>query len=288
MKWLAFFLALFLFGCGDSPPGDKRLLEKLRILAVVASSPEAYPEQSITIIPVISDINGSGRELTLKVEGCPYEDIVEDDENTCRQSKHRAELFSGTVSGHLSPDSIGIPAFSSPNYTGALKAISVVLPESDIIFSDKSGFQQYLGVNYAITLEIWANGLENSVKGYKKVKVSVNTRKNLNPDINDFLYKGQSFLTFPTDDVSITPGFGQGSQENYTSYDFSTGTQENKDETLTVSWMVSDGDLRYYNTENENSVSFSPPVKIEAARNLVLVGVVRDGRGGTDVLIRYY
>src|SRR3954463_2343007 len=69
LLWIG-FLVLELTGCAAGNLPDYIVLGDLRILTIIASSPETNPGDSVSFTPVVSDLNGQGRTLNYSVQAC--------------------------------------------------------------------------------------------------------------------------------------------------------------------------------------------------------------------------
>ncbi len=259
---------LSLVGCSNKDLPDYVKLGDLRVLALIASTPEVNTGASVTITPILSDLNGKGRALTYSASVCNDPGVGYGASPSCESSSSRVILATqATVSG-----------LSSPNYTGSATSFTVSIPET--VFNQRTDFEKATGVNYLVTYRVQATD-GTSVSAFKRILVSTQTasKLNQNPQISTILKDGASFDSIPSGDVGLSPQFAAGTPEIYTQLnsDFTTSSQE---ETLSTTWFISDGSVEQFRTLGTASTKYSPPSIMPSGRNLVFVVVTRDGRGG--------
>lgn len=268
---LSLLSAAILAGCADDKLPDYSKLDRLRVLAMVASQPEANPGTTgITITPWISDPNGNGRTLSYVAEGCIDPGVAYGAEPTCRGSASLTSLGAGAITG-----------LSAPHYTGNSQAISVDLPGEAVIFASRSAIDQFNGVGYLVTFSVSATDGAN-VRAFRRLLVSgaAKTSKNGNPGLSDILSNGASLATLPTGAVELTAQIDSGAAETYTALSVS-GTSS-RSEQLTTTWFSTQGQLRFDRTEPGQATRWTPSGEAQA----LLIGVLRDNRGGVAVLSR--
>jgi hypothetical protein len=266
---------IFLFtGCSSSDLPDYNVLSSLRVLALQADHPEAHPGDTVVITPYLSDVYGAGRALTYSAVAC---------------------VDPGTAYGAV-PTCIGSPTLSvlatqltaTPlpgQATGTTSTISVAIPST--MLTGQSTQNSYNGVSYLFLYTI--NGGAETVTAYKHILVvdPSKTSLNSNPDSAgpiDILFNGAASATvtsLPSGDQSLSLQYVAGAQESYQVMN-SDGSFQSLVEQLTTTWFITDGTEDQYRTINQGATTWSPPGGEPATRKVVLVGVVRDGRGGVS------
>lgn len=269
--------SIFATGCADKTLPLSSRLDRLRVLALVANQPEVAPGATVTITPHISDVYGVGRALTFTAEACIDPGVGLGAEPSCAGNPTRVPLAADQA----------VTAITGPNYTGAADTFTTTVPADAVIFAGRSAKEQFNGVAWLITYELkaaaGASGPSSSVKAFKRLVVSgaAKTAKNQNPVINDIFASGSSLTALPGAAVNLTADLGAGSQE---SYEADTGTaRTTRTESITTSWYISDGDLKFERTQASGATEWTPPGGAPGARNVLVIAVTRDDRGGVAV-----
>jgi len=273
-EWLVIG-SLFFVSCANKQnlPNYNRL-GGLRVLSMKADQPEIAPGSTVLITPVVSDIAGAGRVLTWVAVGCVDPGATVASDSSCDYARDRVELGTGTIA----------PALVAPVYTQAVDPISVIIPST--ILENRNSIDQLNGVSYLVTYVITAvDG--STIKAYKRLVVSVRTQKNTNPTILDVLSKNAPISALPVVPEGISVSLPASSAENYGLLT-SDGVRINQTETLLVTWFVSDGDFEQMRVIGTSENVYSPPQFLPAGHSVVIVAVVRDGRGGEDFRILSY
>jgi hypothetical protein len=264
---------LFGLGCAGDLPEYNRL-ESLRILSLKVDQPEVAPSTSVTVTPYISDLNGAGRTLSYTAEGCIDPGLSRGVEPTCDQASDRISLGTGDISLSNSP------SFKSPNYSGPVQSISFTVPAD--IFTGKTAVEQKNGVNYILIYQIRAaDGTQ--VKSLKRITASTRAQKNTNPTLSALQSGGTDLSALPASTAGLTPKFVTGSSETYEVIR-ATGTIDSVAETMLMTWFISDGTIDYTRTVDSSENAYTPPSTLPQNHNVLIIGVLRDGRGGEDVL----
>lgn len=258
-------------GCGDDDLPAFSALDRLRVIALVASAPEANPGTAgITITPWVSDARGGGRALTYTAEGCLDPGVSFGSDPSCVGNPTKTSLGSGAVTG-----------LSAPHYTSAVDTITLILPSDAIAFAGRSANEKYNGVAYLVTYEVRAaDGTTH--KAFKRILISETskTAKNQNPTLSDILADGTSLTAVPAGVVQISAQIASWSAETYSELG-STGPVA-KSEDLITTWFITGGDLLYDRTEPLQSTRWTPPASAPA----LVIGVLRDERGGSSVVAK--
>ena len=271
MKRLILFLPLFLFiSCGNDKLKKVETLDSFRVLAIESATPSeiATPELTqgdglkVKARAFISDVNGGGRTVSAVVDGCIDPGISLGAEVTCEGNPSK-------VSASYSVDTSTLPNLNSGwgGYSAAL-----AIPNS--IFIGRSEREKYNGVPYII---IFNFSVDNTViKSFKRILITNRTTLNSNPTLTAFLLNN-STLAKPNLNDYLSASFS--GSENY-NFILADNTVENRNETLTMAWYVSSGELNISKASASESVQYksSPP-----SSSLLIIGVLRDERGGVAV-----
>lgn len=257
--------------CAKEKLPDYNRLGGLRVLAMKADQPEIAPGSTVSITPVVSDIAGAGRALNWVAVGCTDPGSIVSSDPSCDDARDRVELGTGTLA----------PALVAPVYTQAVDPISVTIPLT--ILENRNSINQINGVSYLVTYVITAAD-GSTIKAYKRLVVSMRTQKNTNPMILEILSNHAPISALPLAPEGISLDFSESSTENYGSLT-SDGVRVNQTETLLVTWFVSDGDFEQMRVVGTSENLYSPPKTLPTGHSVVIVAVVRDGRGGEDFRI---
>lgn len=270
-------LILFLGACDKStlPPASR--LQTLRVLAVVADTPElsdtALPA-TVQVTPYISDMKGSGRVVTMTASACPDPGVSYGANPTCAGNPQKVDIAIPNLTPVAQTANSGI--FGLPNLTGAVPSFSVSVPAG--LLTGRSPLDQHNGVAYLVTFTVSAGS--ESVSAFKRIFVSNKTALNTNPTLTDILGNGASLTTLPAGETDISGVFS--GTESY-EIKSSTGT-ETQNEKLYIFWYSNLGDFSPAMDLAEEKIKWTPPGSTAAGKT-VLMGVIRDGRGGTAVKV---
>lgn len=262
--FLTLCCSTFMFSCSEEPLDEYSILDSLRVLDIQVSTPETNQFDSIVsfnVTPVVSDFEGTN-PISVKINICldPGIDFGKD----------------AVCSGALIVDtSEAAPATSR---TGALTTRSVPYNMSSLVFSNFSATSQYNGVPVILTLEI-SNGTE-TVKSFKRILYTNKTTLNANPTISDVLVNGSAWSGLPTGKSELS---AQSSVAESFSYKTSEGDIINSTESLQVTWFATGKEFSRNRTLEDETTEWSPPQNTGA-----LVGIIRDGRGGSSMVIKSF
>lgn len=276
-SWLV-LVFLFTSGCGTSDLPDYNKLDSLRVINIVANTPEVSPGDTVTLTPWVSDSKGSGRALTYSAAACPDPGVGYGAEPTCEGSSKKVVLATD----------LSVAGLNAANaYTGPVNTLSVTIPSLDVVFAGHRPVEIYNGVAYLVTYTLKAaNG--PTLKSFKRIIVSSSTKgaKNSNPTFNRILADESEISSYPDRDVDFKPEFAAGSEETYTAKQddgaiTSPGTDITLTEELTTTWFITAGSVDRQRTIGTQITKFSPEKpKPDVFR---IIGVVRDGRGGVGI-----
>jgi hypothetical protein len=272
-RWILLGI-LFSVSCNPSKFPDYYQLGELRILAMPASSPDAYPGETVTISPWVSYLNGSN--ISFVATACSDPGVSLGVDPSCENQADKVSLGQGVLTAPT----------ASTSFTGSMAPLLTVTIPTDYL-EGRSPWEKSNGRAYLVTLELSADG-SKKVFGFRRIVVkSPGQVKNLNPSIADLLADSSSLSVLPIGQtVSLRPVMGFGA-ETYSvlNQDFSTTTLV---ESLLTTWFVSDGKLKYQRTSNEEVNEYVGPEVSVTGRASYFIIVVRDGRGGESVILRSF
>jgi hypothetical protein len=266
------FLGVFLAACSGSLP-SYTTIDDLRVLTLKAEPPDVSAGATLTVTPLISDVNGAGRTLQYSAVGCLDPGLLYGAEATCEGSATLVTLASATSF-----------TLSSPAYTEAGPSISVPIPTTVAI--RRSTADLYNGVAYLFVYTVTAPD-GKTVKAVKRLIASTRTTRNSNPVLSDIVTDASVSLgsTLPGAEVTLKASHAAGVQESYDLMRVD-GTKVDVTEKVITTWFLSDGTMAIKATlEGETNV-FTPPTTKPTAHSTVIVGVTRDGRGGVDFKVQ--
>lgn len=265
-----------LLSCTDSKLPKYVELNSLRVLALIADKPEVNPGETVTITPLISDINET-TSLTFEAIGCVDPGISLGAEPSCKSNPTKTTLDQGTITSTSTND-------MAQNFTGATTAFSAVIPMDAIIFNQRSEQDKFNGIGYVIEYTL-TNSRGDSVTTIKRILISqkTNIEKNINPVVTELQSNGSAIGTtdFPVNGkFRINMVFDPSSFQTYTLRK-ADGTNESLIEELTTTWFITDGELKYFRSTNQDANEYTAPVDtVVTSRKRFLISVSRDSRGG--------
>lgn len=272
----AFIFVLFSFfmsSCSKDNLPKYVELHELRVLGLIASSPEVDAGGSTTITPLISDVTET-TSLSYEAVGCIEPALGLGAEPTCDGNSTAVALQSGVLnSGNM---------VAAKGFTGTATSFSVTTPGAGVMFAQRSSQDQFNGLSYLVTYKV-TNSAGQTVKSFKRILVSTRAagNKNNNPVVNGILANGSSLTTtLPAGQaLSINLNLGTPAAESY-SVQKTDGSQENRSEELLTTWFITDGELKYYRSTGNEINTWTAPGAQPTGRDVYLLSVTRDGRGG--------
>lgn len=268
-------LAALLSGCVNDDLPKSYLLESFRVLALIADQPEVDPGAAVTITPLISDLAGDGRAIRFSATGCVDPGVGFGAKPTCDGNPTRVVLA----------DDQPVTGIDGPEYTAlATTTLTVNVPPATVIFADRSAVEKFNGVGYLVTFAFTAG--DETHAAFRTIAVSTRPVKNQNPAYaaNGLFAKGGAAVTaLPQKPVEIF--VKTAAAENYEEQD-ADGTARTKTETIETFWYLSDeGDLAQVITEGRTPTEYTPPETVPGGRDVLIVAVTRDARGGQSALV---
>jgi hypothetical protein len=277
-------LLTLLMGCSGEPFVSYSALDRLRILALIVDQPEIQDTGalalSVALTPVVSDVGGTDK-VVLDIQSCLDPGVSLGAQPDCSGQP---------LANQLSVDVTEAPG-QGPEVFGPLTrtgipvggAITVPFNVPPSLLAKLPATLQFNGVPFLIVVKASSGG--RTVTAFRRVLLSNKTTVNTNPTLADLKESGGSLLTLPTSPVALS--FSAGASPE--SYEFlrSDGVKIPLDEVFEVTWFISDGSVKTSRTRLGEELEWSPPSSPPASgRKVVVVGILRDGRGGVSYLIR--
>jgi hypothetical protein len=275
-----FFLVLTLLfsSCSDQTLPKYNVLDRIRILALVANKPEANPGELVQITPIVSDVTETSA-LSFEAYGCLDHGVALGAEPSCANSSSKISLSSGSIN----------VITSARAFTGEANSFSLTLPSSSEILSQRSPAQKYNGVAYIIEY-ILKNSRGEQVNAIKRIAVTdtTKTNKNSNPVINEIYFNGTTASSLPTGQtVTASISFTGSPTESYQKMQASGEFMSLNEEAVTT-WFVTDGKMSFQRTIGLDTNEFQVEGPSPSGRPAFLIAVTRDGRGGVHHIIKCF
>jgi hypothetical protein len=263
-------LSFAFFGCSKSNLPDFNKLDSLRLIAFQTATPEVNPGATVTLTPVVSDVNATG--LSYSASSCIDPGVSFGADPTCAGNPTQVVIATNLA--------LTLPG-AAESWTGAANSFSVTVPIQPIIFANHNSVEQYNGVSYLIDYTL-TNNSGQSVHSIKRIVVSDPTKvtKNQNPVVTNIFADGVAMTTLPlSTEVTLTTDLTMASAESYSAQNIN-GELVTANETLTTTWLITDGKTKYFRSTNSDSNKYTTADSAPTARSSYLIAVVRDGRGG--------
>jgi hypothetical protein len=266
-------LAALLMSCNQPDFPKYAVLGTLRILTVVASTPEANPGDTVTFTPVLSDVDGQGRTINYSVQACIDPGVGVGVTPQC-PSPDVSSIQTGTLT---------IAPGASQTYTGPVSTFTLTMPAAEAIFANRSAADQYNGVAYLVFYSISTTD-GSRVDSFLRVNItsSAKTQKNQNPIITSVDLSDSpttSIISMPTTTLDFRVTSPASSAETYQTMR-NDGSFVTHTEDLITTWFISDGEFDFTRTIGNSENAWGPPQPKPANRGIVMLVVTRDERGG--------
>jgi hypothetical protein len=274
MKKLLILGLVFLSACTKDNLPKFNKLEGLRILAFQTDTPEVNPGTSVTIKPIISDINATS--LTYSASHCIDPGLSYGASATCENNPSKQVIASNVA---LTAPGVG------ESWTGLADSFTFNVPIEAIMFSSRTPTETYNGVSYLIEYTL-VNNLGESVKSVKRIIVSETSKtpKNLNPATSQVFAGGVAMVSLSlSSKLSLSTDLSLTSAENYNLKNLK-GELVNQVENLTTTWFVTDGETKFYRSNGVSTNEFTAPDQAPANRSFYLLAISRDDRGGVSLV----
>jgi len=255
--------------CGGD---DFKKIEKLgefRILAVLADTPEvAAPGASANLRLFVSDVKAAGRVITGTTVACIDPGIALGAKVSC---DHDPSALTSTYT-------VDTTSMASALYTGAMPNKNFTVPNN--IFTGRSPRAQFNGIAYIVIFNFTVDG--ESISAFKRITVTNRGGLNNNPTGSAILLNGGAIAAFPKENDELKVTTSTSETFNYQTID---GNIESRTEKMKVAWYLNEGELAGPKTDvGEGSKYLGPNI----SKPSLLIAVVRDERGGVDIVIKSF
>ena len=264
-------LLLIIISCGTDTFNKSYKLGGLRVLAITAgkqgttAQAEFAPGDTAVVTAYVSDV-GSAETVTAVIESCTdYFGIDAGATPSCASSPDRITSYAN----------ITLDTATVTGKTGAMPSFTVTIPST--ILTGQSTADQFNGINYLVTMSFSVPS-GKSLQAFKRLRATSRTSKNQNPTIGSIYYEGSDFNSNPDKGNFSVSSYSRAETYEFQAQDGSISTST---ESPDLSWYVSDGDVDSAVTSPEGTTQFKPAEN--KASQLVVVAVLRDGRGGIAV-----
>jgi hypothetical protein len=244
----------------------------LRIVGVEASTPEidgtSTATESVTLTPFISDIDAAGRVFSVTVTSCIDPTFSQTGTLGCSNP---------TSESYPNGNSFDTNTLAASSFTGAMDPITININNPASLISQYPSQLQFNGVPLFVFFTI-SSGNE-SLSFVKEILITNRGQLNQNPEIEDIVFNGSSLASGPSQSGELNVTFTDtGGPQSFLEIS-SDGSTIDKTESFLISWFTSTGQVVPGRVLLGDS---SELTTIDAA---VIICVVRDRRGGTDVRI---
>lgn len=272
-KLISAFFLIGLSACGNDSLPKYTKLDGLRILAIDLDTLEIQNPpagvQNIQVTPYISDIGGTGA-VNLTVQTCLDRGVSIGADPTCANATDLT-----TVNSTLN--------FADAERTAPATPIAASFTVPANLLANYATPLQFNGVPFLIT--VTATRGDTTLKSFRRILISTKT-PNQAPGLADLLADGSSLTALPNKEVNLS--FTANTTPE--SYQYMNSKEEisNLTEVFETTWFTSDGEIKIPRTRENETTTWTPPSTPPSGRSVVVVGVLRDGRGGIDVIIRKF
>jgi hypothetical protein len=268
-------LAPLLGSCSNDTMPKYVVLGGLRILAIRADlgsqfngTAEFSPGDSVVVTPYVS-YYGVTNAVSYLATGCIDPGVNYGATPSCTDVPGATSLGAGaiTLTGGVSN-------------TGQGNSFNVAIPATMLV--GRSSTDQYNGINYLVVYTLTAvDG--SKVSSFKRLPVSIASKaKNQNPVLSNLTANGTALTSMPAGDANVGANYSPASRETFSQMR-SDGSLTSSVEDLTTTYFITDGSLKFFRTINEQTSVYTPPSPVPTDHSPLIVGVVRDPRGGVAV-----
>jgi hypothetical protein len=259
---------------------------------------------SLQVTPVLSDLHGGGRALSFNLYYCLDPGVGLGAPPTCEGNASRIDVSQnapvGTSGTFLSPEFTGTPALGLSIDLSAMPPATLALYSAR--FATLTSVQKFNGIAILVFFELFPTASPtDKITAFKRLFLSEGRSLNQNPGTGLDLASedGTSLVSFPTVETFLKAVVPASNLETYTAQD-SSGTPQTLTESIEVAWFLTgpadiecsndkdcttDGFLALSRTTPGELNRFTPPkVPLPTGRERVLIGIVKDNRGGNAVL----
>lgn len=268
MKTLMLVMSLIFVGCGDDTFKKVEKLDGFRILAIKSNNPEVAPGGTANLEIFVSDPKGpvGGRVISGTTESCIDPGVSTGAEVNCG---HDASAVAGTYTIDTT-----VPDLLNNLFTGFSGLLNVTVPNT--ILLGRSARQQANGVAYITIFTFTVDGQQ--ITAFKRVIATNRVSLNANPTGSAVLLNGSAFAGTPQKEDKLNLTTSTPEIYSYVNVD---GNTESKSEDMDVAWFVSEAEFNKPKAElgEEVKLTEQPP-----AGPYLIIGIVRDDRGGVDIV----
>ncbi len=266
MKHLILFLIMIIISsCGDDKLNKVETLGGFRILAIKASASEKTQANGLTVTatPYVSDVNGAGRSITGTVDGCVDPGVAYGADATCEGNSTKVSA-AYTINGARGGTKL------NSGWADPTAALSI----PDAIFTGRTTREKFNGVPFLIVFTFVVDG--STYKSFRRIHITNRTSLNTDPTLSSLKLNGGA-IAKPSNGDSLSASYSGAETYDYMRVD---GVTETRTEKLVMAWYVSEGELDISKATAAESVKYksTPP-----SGNLLVIGVLRDERGGVAV-----
>lgn len=269
---------IILFSCGKDDLPQFNQVNSLRVIAMTTPTPEVNPGDVVTITPVVSDVT-EATALKDTVSVCVDLGVAYGVTPTCEGNPTKVAVHADRT--------LAAPG-AGANWTGNADTFNVIVPNSLVIFTGRTAQEQFNGVNYLVEY-ILKNSAGIEIRSFRRIVVSTKSPKNTNPVVTDIFSNGVSLvgpLPFGSI-VQLSSDLSSGSAENYQLQDFN-GVTSSQVELISTTWMITDGETKYFRSDVGQSNEYTLPAAAPAGRSVHIFAVARDNRGGVTVVKKQF
>lgn len=267
-------ISLLMLSCDENNFPKVYLLDQLRIIGVTVDTPEITDPGApvaINVTPIIADYNGAGRTLTLTIVGCIDPGIGVGADPSCENSLDRTVLSPAAAI----PMAGGSGFYDTPNFIGPVNtAYNISIPTGTLAL--RSSIDQFNGVAYILELIVTTGSEE--IRTFKRIIISTKTA-NQNPPTPSIEVNGAAAATLPSGEATISLSIAGTISESY-GFKNSAGITETINEETSLAWFVTGGEIDYDKLDPTDSAKWKAPSSAPLGQNVVILGLVRDNRGG--------
>lgn len=269
---LSLFLILFLFiSCGDQDFKKVEKLDGFRILSVVTSTPEVTPGTAVTLQLFVSDVEGAGRVINGTTVACVDPGISLGAKVNC---DHDPTAVTDTYTIDTTTADM-----TSNLFTGlAADTLNVTVPAA--ILTGRSAREQHNGVGYIVIFNFEVDGEE--ITAFKRVVATNRGSLNSNPSGSAILLNETPISATPQKDDKLKMTSSAPETYDYINIDGSTDTRT---EEFQVAWYVTKGEFDSPKSDINETIKY---LSKAATGPSLVVGIVRDERGGVEIVREFF
>jgi hypothetical protein len=247
-----------------------------RILAIKADQPEidgsGTGNVAVTLTPYISDIDGNGRVLSVRVVTCADLAIGQGNQPACSTPQ---------VETYPSGNTFDTTSLMATNYTGAMTPITITIANPASLIAGYSDQAKFNGVPYSIFFSIQFG--TTTITAVKQVDIGLRSSLNQNPQIQNITLDGTAITSSPSAGGTLSYSIASGhTPESFQVMDASGNLYGSQKETYLLTWFYYDAKIKPFRLLEAQNSQF---VMTAGAGQATIVAVLRDQRGGTDVKI---